>query len=109
MTARHRRVEDRARHHRSQGRPTSPSGGSPRSSTSSDDAIVTKNLDSIITSWNPAAERMFGYTAAEAIGQSIRMLIPADLQTEEDAVLAKIRAGETVDHYETIRLRKDGT
>ena len=76
---------------------------------SSDDAIVTKNLDGIITSWNPAAERMFGYTAAEAIGQSIRMLIPAELQGEEDTVLAKIRAGEAIDHYETIRQRKDGT
>ena len=52
---------------------------------------------------------MFGYTEEEAIGQSIRMLIPADRQGEEDTVLAKIRAGETIDHYETIRLRKDGT
>ena len=52
---------------------------------------------------------MFGYTAAEAIGQSIRMLIPDDLQGEEDVVLAKIRAGEKIDHYETIRQRKDGT
>jgi PAS domain S-box-containing protein len=76
---------------------------------SSDDAIITKNLSSIITSWNPAAERMFGYTEAEAIGQSIRMLIPPDLQGEEDTVLAKIRAGDVVDHYETIRQRKDGT
>jgi PAS domain S-box-containing protein len=70
---------------------------------SSDDAIVTKNLDSIITSWNPAAERMFGYTAAEAIGKSIRILIPDELQGEEDTVMAKIRAGESLDHYETIR------
>jgi PAS domain S-box-containing protein len=76
---------------------------------STDDAIVTKNLDSIITSWNPAAERMFGYTEAEALGRSIRMLIPPDLQSEEDTVLAKIKAGETVDHYETVRRRKDGT
>ena len=76
---------------------------------SSDDAIVTKDLTSIITSWNPAAERMFGYTAAEAIGQSVRMLIPEELQDEEDVVLAKIRAGEKVDHYETVRQRKDGT
>ena len=76
---------------------------------SSDDAIVTKNLESLITSWNPAAERMFGYTADEAIGKSVRMLIPADLQGEEDVVMAKIRAGEKVDHYETIRRRKDGS
>jgi PAS domain S-box-containing protein len=76
---------------------------------SSDDAIVTKNLDSIITSWNPAAERIFGYTAEEAIGRSIRMVIPEELQGEEDVVLAKIRAGDRVDHYETTRLRKDGT
>jgi PAS domain S-box-containing protein len=76
---------------------------------SSDDAIVTKNLESVITSWNPAAERMFGYTADEAIGKSIRMLIPDDLQNEEDVVMSKIRAGEKVDHYETIRRRKDGS
>ncbi len=76
---------------------------------SSDDAIITKNLQSIITSWNPAATRMFGYAEAEAVGQSIRMLIPPDLQQEEDVVLAKIRAGERVDHYETTRQRKDGS
>jgi len=76
---------------------------------SSDDAIVTKNLDGIITSWNPAAERMFGYTAAEAVGRSIRIVIPDDLQHEEDTVLAKVRAGDVVDHYETTRQRKDGT
>src|SRR4029079_4460126 len=76
---------------------------------SSDDAIVTKNLDSTITSWNHAAERMFGYTADEAIGRSVRMLIPAALQNEEDTVLARIRAGLTVDHFETTRLHKDGS
>jgi PAS domain S-box-containing protein len=75
---------------------------------SSDDAIVSKDLNGIITSWNPAAERIFGYTEAEVVGRSIRMIIPQDLQDEEDVVLAKIRAGEKVDHYETIRQHKDG-
>lgn len=74
----------------------------------SDDAIVTKNLDSVITSWNKGAERMFGYTEKEAIGRSVRMLIPDDLQSEEDTVLAKLRRREVVDHYETRRMRKDG-
>jgi PAS domain S-box-containing protein len=76
---------------------------------SSDDAIVAKDLNGMITSWNRAAERMFGYTAAEAIGRSIRMLIPADLQAEEDEVLARIRSGQIVDHYETRRQCKDGS
>ncbi len=76
---------------------------------SSDDAIISKDLNSVITSWNRAAERMFGYTAAEAIGQSIRMIIPADRQTEEDMVLQSIRAGEAITHFDTIRQRKDGT
>src|SRR5687768_5963186 len=76
---------------------------------SSDDAIVSKDLNSIITSWNPGAERIFGYTAEEAIGKSIRMIIPAHLQGEEDVVLSRIRAGDKVDHYETVRQRKDGT
>ena len=75
---------------------------------SSDDAIVSKDLNSIITSWNPAAERIFGFTAEEAIGQSIRMIIPPELQSEEDVVMARIRAGEKVDHFETTRQRKDG-
>src|SRR5438105_3583826 len=76
--------------------------------TSSDDAIVSKNLDGIITSWNQGAERLFGYTAAEAIGKSIRLIVPAERQSEEDEVLAKVRRGEAVDHFETIRRRKDG-
>ena len=76
---------------------------------SSEDAIVSKDLNGIVQSWNPAAERMFGYSAAEMVGQSIRCIIPADRQDEEDGVLAHIRAGEVVRHYETIRCRKDGS
>jgi PAS domain S-box-containing protein len=75
---------------------------------SSDDAIVSKTLDGIVTSWNPAAERMFGYTAAEAIGRSIRLIIPPELQAEEDFVLNQIRRGQKVDHFETVRQTKDG-
>jgi PAS domain S-box-containing protein len=75
----------------------------------SDDAVVTKDLDGIIESWNPAAERIFGYTAEEMIGRSIRTIIPDDRQDEEDRVVARIRAGEVVGHYETLRKRKDGT
>ena len=75
---------------------------------SSDDAIITKDLNSIITSWNPAAEKLFGFTEPEAIGKSIRMLIPDELQSEEDDVLRQIRSGQRVDHYETVRQRKDG-
>jgi PAS domain S-box-containing protein len=76
---------------------------------SSDDAIVSKDLNGIIQSWNAAAERMFGYTASEAIGQSIRMIIPPELQAEEDMVLARVRTRQGVDHFETRRRRKDGT
>jgi PAS domain S-box-containing protein len=76
---------------------------------SSDDAIVSKDLNSIIISWNRAAERMFGYTAAEMIGKSIRTIIPADRQSEEDDVLSRIRKGESVTHFETIRQHKDGS
>jgi PAS domain S-box-containing protein len=76
---------------------------------SSDDAIVSKTLDGIITTWNRAAERLFGYTESEAVGQPVRMLIPPELQSEEDTVLARIRAGRSVEHYETVRQRKDGS
>jgi len=75
---------------------------------SSDDAIVSKSLDGIVTSWNVAAEKMFGYTASEMIGQSIRRIIPTDRQAEEDFVLDRIRRGEKVDHFETVRQTKDG-
>src|SRR5919199_2264742 len=76
---------------------------------SSDDAIVSKDLNGIITSWNQGAERLFGYTADEAIGQSITMLIPPDRLSEEDMVLGRIRRGERVEHFDTVRQRKDGT
>jgi PAS domain S-box-containing protein len=76
---------------------------------SSDDAIVSKDLNGIIQTWNRAAERMFGYSASEAIGQSITLIIPHDRLSEEDEVLSRIRSGRPVDHFETIRRRKDGT
>jgi PAS domain S-box-containing protein len=76
---------------------------------SSDDAIVSKDLNGIITSWNRGAEELFGYTAEEAVGQSITILIPGDRLAEEDMVLGHIRRGERVEHFETIRQRKDGT
>jgi PAS domain S-box-containing protein len=76
---------------------------------SSDDAIVSKDLEGVITSWNAGAERLFGYTAGEAVGRSIRILIPSDRQNEEDHVLASIRAGFVVEPFDTIRRRKDGT
>jgi PAS domain S-box-containing protein len=76
---------------------------------SSNDAIVSKNLDGIITSWNKAAERVFGYTPREAIGQSITIVIPPDRQDEERAILARIRQGERIEHFETVRQRKDGS
>jgi PAS domain S-box-containing protein len=75
---------------------------------SSDDAIIAKDLRSIITSWNKGAERIYGYTAEEMIGTSIMRLIPPERQGEEDHILAKIRAGERIDHFETIRVTKDG-
>jgi PAS domain S-box-containing protein len=75
---------------------------------SSDDAIIGKNLNSIVTSWNVGAERIFGYTADEMIGTSILRLIPPNRHPEELEILARIRRGERVDHFETIRLAKDG-
>ena len=76
---------------------------------SSDDAIISKDLNSIITSWNHGAERLFGYTAQEAIGQPVTMLMPPERFDEEVGILERIRRGESIDHYETVRRRKDGT
>ncbi len=76
---------------------------------SSDDAIVSKNLDGIITSWNSGAERVFGYSASEAIGQPITLVIPQDRQSEEREILTRIRRGERIDHFETVRQRKNGS
>jgi PAS domain S-box-containing protein len=76
---------------------------------SSDDAIVSKSLDSIVTSWNKSAQRMFGYTAEEAIGQSIMLIIPAERRQEEDTILSQIRQGKRIEHFETVRVRKDGS
>jgi PAS domain S-box-containing protein len=76
---------------------------------SSDDAIISKTLDGIITSWNRGAQSMFGYTAEEAIGQPVTLLIPPDHLDEEPPILERLRHGERIEHYETVRRRKDGT
>ncbi|MEO6569837.1 MAG: PAS domain S-box protein, partial [Opitutaceae bacterium] len=76
---------------------------------SSDDAIVSKTLEGVIVTWNKGAEQMFGYTVAEAVGQPIKMLIPPNRIDEEPEILRRIRQGERVEHYETVRQRKDGT
>lgn len=75
---------------------------------SSSDAIVSKDLDGVIKTWNKSAERIFGYSAEEAIGKSITMIIPPELRGEEERILARIRAGQTIQHYDTKRRRKDG-
>jgi len=76
---------------------------------SSDDAVVGKTLDSVIRSWNAGATRVFGYSAAEAIGQTIYLIIPRDRYEEEPRIIAQLMRGERIDHFETVRLRKDGT
>ncbi|MGA2719157.1 MAG: PAS domain S-box protein [Candidatus Acidiferrales bacterium] len=76
---------------------------------SSDDAIVSKDLNGVIQSWNPGAQRIFGYSPAEAIGRPITIIIPAELQQEERKILDRLRKGERIDHFETVRLRKDGS
>jgi two-component system CheB/CheR fusion protein len=76
---------------------------------SSDDAIVGKKRVGVITRWNRGAERMYGYTEAEAVGQSIGLIIPSDRHDEELQIVDRVAAGEQIDHYETRRQRKDGT
>lgn len=76
---------------------------------SSDDAIMSKDLDGLISSWNRGAERIFGYTADEVIGKPATILMPPDRYNEEPTILSRIRVGRSVDHYETVRMRKDGT
>lgn len=76
---------------------------------SSDDGIISKDLNGIIKSWNKGAEKIFGYEAEEIIGKSIRTIIPAELQSQEDYILSQIHLGNRIDHFQTVRLRKDGT
>ncbi len=76
---------------------------------SSEDAIISKNLDGIIRSWNRGAERIFGYTAEEAVGRHVSILIPPERQNEEPGIIERIRRGERIEHYETVRQRKDGS
>jgi PAS domain S-box-containing protein len=76
---------------------------------SSDDAIVSKTLEGIITTWNKGAERMFGYTSEEVVGKSVTILMPPERVNEEPVILQRLRKGERVDHYETVRMRKDGS
>jgi len=73
-----------------------------------DDAVISKDLNGIITSWNPAAERLYGYKAEEVVGKSVTILIPVERPDEEPAILERLRRGERIDHYETIRVAKDG-
>jgi PAS domain S-box-containing protein len=75
---------------------------------SSDDAIISKNLDGIIQSWNAGAQRVFGYTSEETVGRSILMLLPPERHHEEDIILSRLRAGQRIDHYESVRMTKDG-
>ena len=89
--------------------PLDPSGWLAAIIESSDDAILSKTLDGVITSWNPGAQKLFGYTAQEAVGKSITMIIPDDRLAEEATIISKLGAGERVEHFETVRRRKDGS
>jgi two-component system CheB/CheR fusion protein len=75
---------------------------------SSDDAIIRKDLNGIFETWNPGAERIFGYTPQEIIGQSVTVLIPRDRADEEPGILERVRRGEHIEHFESVRRRKDG-
>ena len=76
---------------------------------SSDDAIISKTLEGVITSWNSGAEKLFGFSALEAIGQSMQMLIPPERANEEREILRRLARGERIDHFETVRVAKDGS
>ena len=91
------------------GLPLDPRGWLAALIESSDDAILSKTLDGIITSWNPGAERLFGYCAAEAIGRPITIIIPDERFAEEADIIARIRTGRRVEHFDTVRRRKDGS
>src|SRR5579864_3497716 len=91
-------------------RPSKPSVNSHLAAIieSSEDAIASKDLNGIITSWNKSAERLFGYTAEEIIGKPVTTIIPPELHDDEPRILSKIRAGERIEHFETVRVHKDG-
>src|SRR5688500_6765745 len=76
---------------------------------SSDDAIISKTLDGVIRTWNKGAQRIFGYTADEVVGKPVTILMPPERVNEEESILARLRRGERIEHYETVRVRKDGT
>lgn len=88
---------------------TNPAGWLAAIVESSDDAVVGKTLDSVIRSWNAAATRIFGYQPAEAIGQTVYLIMPRERYDEEPKIIEQLRRGERIDHFETVRLRKDGT